>query len=156
MQVPGPNLGGCSDGPAAIAGFGAPVDVAAGPNGTIWVADALCNSVRVIYDVGEPIEAVLDLVTDYLTLVEDHLPQDQVHAIEEGINQADANFLSSIRYWVTTVAGSLDGEAGFKDGPTDRARFSIPLGIETIVRDGHLTVFVSDAGNRRIRMLTFP
>jgi hypothetical protein len=156
VQIPGPNLAGCSDGPAAIAGFGAPVDVAAGPNGTIWVADALCNSVRVIYDAGEPIESVLDLVTDYLTLVEDHLPDGQVQAIENGINQADANVLASVRYWVTTVAGSLEGEAAFVDGPADRARFSVPLGIETIVRDGRLTVFVSDAGNRRIRMLTFP
>ena len=156
VQIPGPNLGGCSDGPAAIAGFGAPVDVAAGPGGTIWIVDALCNSVRVIYDAGEPIEAVLDLVTDYLSLVEDHLPDGQAEAIENGINQADANVLASIRYWVTTVAGSLEGEHGFVDGPADRARFSVPLGIETIVRDGKLTVFVSDAGNRRIRMLTFP
>ena len=156
VHVPGPNFGRCSDGPAAIAGFGAPLDVSVAPNGAIWIVDGLCNSVRVIYDAGEPIDAVVGTFRDYLGLVEDHLPQDEVTALEGRLDQLDEDFLSSIRYWVTTVSGSLDGEAGFVDGPADRARFFVPLGIETAERDGRLSVFISDAGNHRIRMLTLP
>jgi hypothetical protein len=63
--------------------------------------------------------------------------------------------LDAARWWVVTVAGGPDGEPGFKDGPASEARFNAPVGI-AVAEDGDKTfVFVSDVGNKRIRLLTF-
>lgn len=93
---------------------------------------------------------------EYLGLVEDHLPAAEFNALERHRDNLDENFLSSIRYWVTTVAGGLGGEYGYVNGPTAKARFAVPLGIEVTTRNDKVVVFVSDAGNRRIRTLTLP
>lgn len=52
---------------------------------------------------------------------------------------------------VTTLAGSLDEAPGFADGEGSTARFSDPEAV-AMAPDGHL--FVADAGNHCIRMIT--
>lgn len=49
---------------------------------------------------------------------------------------------------VRTLAGN--GEAGFKDGPLDEARFFRPFGITV---DSRGIIYVADSGNHRIRMI---
>ncbi|MGH2754236.1 MAG: hypothetical protein ACRDLB_07350 [Actinomycetota bacterium] len=155
-HIPGPNLGSCSDGPAAIARLGAPVDVAVAPNGDVWIVDALCNSVRVIRDLGADPDEVVDTFNSYVELFGGHLPEEEVAALQDRLNDIDERFLSSIRHWVVTVAGGLDAEPGYVDGPAERARFFVPVGIEVTVRNGKTAVFVADAGNHAIRLLTVP
>jgi hypothetical protein len=50
------------------------------------------------------------------------------------------------------VGGDASEDAGYKDGPRQVARFSLPAGL---VLDGK-SVIVADAGNRRIRRLLLP
>jgi hypothetical protein len=55
--------------------------------------------------------------------------------------------------WITTVAGAADGEAGFRDGPASEALFNAPVSIAIAEEDGRTYVFVSDVGNKRIRLI---
>jgi sugar lactone lactonase YvrE len=150
------DLGTCSDGPMAFATFGAPVDVDVDKAGNIWVADAVCNSVRVIKNLGGEDSAVATKLKGFLDSVSGHLPKFVTGQIEDKINSLDAQFLRTNRWWVLTVAGSYDGESGFVDGPANESRFSTPLGIAAADKDGKTVVFVSDAGNHRIRMISMP
>jgi hypothetical protein len=51
------------------------------------------------------------------------------------------------------VAGSADGEAGFRDGAASESLFNAPVSIALAEEDGKTYVFVSDVGNKRIRRI---
>ena len=52
---------------------------------------------------------------------------------------------------VSTLAGSTDGTEGDMEGAGVNARFNLPLGIAV---DVERNVYVSDAGNNKIRKIT--
>lgn len=149
-------LDNCSDGPMSFAGFGAPVDVAIDKDGNIWFADAVCNSIRMIKDMNLTEQKIKDTVSGWYDAVGDQLPDATSDKIKELIDGADLSFLGLNDWWVFTVAGSQDGDAGFVDGPAEDARFATPTALATMTRDGKTVVVVSDAGNHRVRMITLP
>ena len=56
-----------------------------------------------------------------------------------------------------TVAGSREGVGGYRDGLAGQSLFSGPLGIATAPGTGGVTyVYVSDTGNKRIRLISVP
>lgn len=150
---------GAQDGKRLEASFNLPADIAIGrSNLTLYVADGFNNKIREIspggavrtlagsreggYRDGNGAGARflrpggLALSPDESTLyVADFLN----HAIRV-IDLATGN--------VRTLAGN--GEAGFKDGPLDEARFFRPFGITV---DSRGIIYVADSGNHRIRMI---
>jgi len=151
--------GSCSDGPVAFATFGAPVDVAVDKDGTIWVADAGCNSIREIKDVwaNKEASAVSGALKGILGGLAGRLPKSTVDKLQGLIDSAQPDFIEANRWWVITVAGSRDGAGGFRDGLAGQSLFSGPMGIAVAPGSGGVTyVFVSDSGNRRVRLLTVP
>jgi hypothetical protein len=152
----GTDIGTCSDGPVSFATFGAPVDVSVDPNGNIWVADSACNSIRVITDLDKDNPTIASELKDYLNGVAGHLPAVVADQIAAKLDELDEDFLATNRWWVLTVAGNNDGDAGFADGPGAQALFKVPLSVEVIHKDDKALVFVSDAGNHRIRLIEMP
>lgn len=146
----------CSDGPMSFATFGAPIDVAVDKDGNIWFADAVCNSVRVIKDMDLAGQQLVDKLNGFLDTIGEQLPDAASDQIKDLIDSQDPSFLETNDRWVFTVAGSNDGDAGFVDGPAQDARFATPTSVATMTRNGKTVVFVSDAGNHRIRMITLP
>jgi DNA-binding beta-propeller fold protein YncE len=164
-DVKGPlaSLGGasgkCSDGPVAFATFGAPVDVSVDKDGNIWVADAGCNSIREITDVWASKEAsfIGGALDHLLGGLAKRLPSSTVDKIQDAIDSLQSDFIEANRYWVITVAGSRDGQPGFKDGLAGESLFNGPAGISAFTEDnGTSDIWISDAGNRRIRLLQIP
>jgi DNA-binding beta-propeller fold protein YncE len=160
VRLPGPALGPCSDGPAAFANFGAPIDVAVDGKGNIWFVDAMCGSVRVVRNLfnqsGVDAFEWADTISDILGLAKDHLPPQLGVEYAQLLDDLDENFITTNSWWVTTVAGSMNGEHGFVDGPAEDARFFLPIGIAVATRDDRTQVYISDAGNLRVRMLNVP
>ncbi len=160
-DIPPSVIGPCVDGPASLATWGAPMDVAVGTNGTIYVADCGCNSIRQIkdYGFGQDLDAVADGLAGFLASHSGSIPVETVNAITQRLATQDTEFLDANRYWVTTVAGSSAGEPGFRDGPAGSSLFDAPTGVtvtpglaETDERDATV-LFVTDTGNRRIRRI---
>jgi sugar lactone lactonase YvrE len=144
------------DGPALMAKFRAPQDVAVTADGIIYVADALNHRIRKIaggqvttfagFDMEDtasgtgtaagfahPIQVVSDQAGNLYTLdVSDY----RVRKITPGA-------------LVTVAAGN--GIRGFADGRVDTAKFGESLGIVT---DDEGNIFVSDWENRRIRKIS--
>ncbi|MGH2807755.1 MAG: hypothetical protein ACRDKT_10825 [Actinomycetota bacterium] len=158
LRLPGPALGPCSDGPAAFAGFGAPIDVQVDSDGNIWFVDAMCGSVRVVRNLFNTENSLeyADVLSELLSTFSDHLPPELGQSYAQALDGLDENFLATNAWWVTTVAGSMNGERGFVDGPAEDARFILPVGIAVASRDNRTEVFVTDAGAQRIRLLTVP
>jgi hypothetical protein len=145
----------CSDGPAAFATFGAPVDVAV-VAGTVYVADAGCHSIRAIRAKGfDPTETAA-LLDGFLEQNAGRIGVETAAAIQGKLDALDTEFLDQNRYWVETIAGSTDGVAGFADGPAAEARFRYPTGIAAAEFQGGVRIFVADTGNRRLRMIELP
>ena len=164
-DVKGPlaSLGGaggkCSDGPVAFATFGAPVDVAADKDGNIWVADAGCNSIREITDVWATKEAsfIGGALDHLLGGLAKRLPASTVSKLQDAIDSRQPDFIEANRYWVITVAGSREGQPGVKDAVAGESLFNGPAGISAFTEDNGTTdLWISDAGNRRIRLLQIP
>lgn len=156
LKLPYNPLPACSDGPLALATFGAPMDVAVAADGSLWVADTICNSIRVIKDrFGGP-DGVAAAFGKWAAGVTGWFKPDQAAALTALVGKADLGSLDSARWWVTTVAGSPDGKAGFRDGPAGQTLFNAPVSIALAEADGKLYVFVSDVGNKRIRRLELP
>jgi hypothetical protein len=145
----------CSDGPAAFATFGAPMDVAV-VGSTVWVADAGCHSIRTIRARGFNPTATAELLDGFLASNSARIGEATAAAIRGKLDAVDTEFLDQNRYWVETVAGSTDGVAGFADGPAAEARFRYPTGIAAASFAGGTRVFVADTGNRRLRMIFVP
>jgi hypothetical protein len=155
----GASAGSCSDGPVAFATFGAPVDVAVDKDGTIWVADAGCNSIREIKDVWADKEssAIAGALKSTLGGLAGRLPGSTVDKIKDAIDSRQPDFIEANRWWVITVAGSREGAAGYRDGLAEQSLLSGPMGIGVAAGGGGFTyVFVSDSGNKRVRLLTVP
>lgn len=145
----------CADGPVAFATFGAPVDVAI-VGDKVFVADAGCHSIRTIEARGlDPAQTVAAL-NGFLESNAARIGEERAGKIGDLLDALDTDFLDQNRYWVTTVAGSTDGVAGFADGPAAQARFRYPTGIAAAEHEGGTRVFVADTGNRRLRMITLP
>jgi hypothetical protein len=149
-------LPACSDGPLVFATWGAPMDLAQDSKGNIWVADAGCHSVRVIRDLlgGSDAGVIAGKLGTWAGYIAEYMESETAASVTEMLKNPNLGDLDAERWWVVTVAGSPDGEPGFKDGPASEARFIAPVGI-AVAEDGDKTfVFVSDVGNRRIRLLT--
>ncbi|MBI2435550.1 MAG: hypothetical protein HYV26_22070, partial [Candidatus Hydrogenedentes bacterium] len=160
-DIPPSVIGPCVDGPASLATWGAPADVAVDQSGNIYVADCGCNSIRVIkdYGFGQDLDAVADGLAGFLAAHSGSLPVETVNAITQNLATLDTDFLDKNRFWVVTVAGSSAGEKGYRDGPAGQALFDAPTGVtvtpglaETDERDATI-LFVTDTGNRRIRRI---
>jgi sugar lactone lactonase YvrE len=154
----GASSGPCVDGPVAFATFGAPTDVTVDADGNIWVADTGCNSIRELKDVWADKEAgfIGGSLRRLLGGLSGHLPKSTVGKIQGAIDSLQPDFIEANRFWVLTVAGSPEGLPGFRDGPAADARFFGPVGV-AVARSGKVDdVFVSDAGNRRVRLLSVP
>jgi len=145
----------CADGPVAFATFGAPVDVAV-VGDEVWFADAACHSIRKIEARGADPETVLASLQGFLESNAARIGEETAMKIGDALDALDPEFLDANRYFVTTVAGSTDGVAGFADGPAGEARFRYPTGIAAAEFEGGIRVFVADTGNRRLRMITVP
>jgi hypothetical protein len=145
----------CADGRVAFATFGAPMDVAV-VGDTIWFADAACHSIRKIEARGVDPDAVLAQLNGFLESNAARIGEERAARIGDAIGSLDAEFLDANRWFVTTVAGSTDGVAGFADGPAGESRFRYATGIAAAEFQGGVRIFVADTGNRRVRMITVP
>ncbi len=163
-DIPPSVIGPCVDGPASLATWGAPADVAVDQSGNIFVADCGCNSIRVIkdYGFGQDLNAVADGLAGFLAAHSGSIPVETVNAITQNLATLNTDFLDKNRFWVVTVAGSSAGEKGYRDGPAGQALFDAPTGVtvtpglaETDERDATI-LFVTDTGNRRIRRIVIP
>lgn len=151
LKPPFNPLPDCSDGPLIYATFGKPMDVAVDAAGNVWVVDPACNNVRVIKPVaGDDLRAALD---EFSGGVAGWFDTDVTKAAVSRIANASLGEFAAARMWVSTVAGSADGEAGFRDGVASDALFDAPISLAIAEEDGKTYVFVSDAGNRRIRLI---
>ena len=163
-DIPPSVIGPCVDGPASLATWGAPTDVAVGQTGTIYVADTGCNSIRQIRDFGfgQDLDAVADGLAQFLASHASRIPAETINAINQNLATADTDFLNANRFWVTTVAGSSAGEKGYRDGPAGQALFDAPTGVtvtkglENSEERDATVLFVTDTGNRRIRRIVIP
>lgn len=163
-DIPPSVIGPCVDGPASLATWGAPADVAVDQSGNIYVADCGCNSIRVIkdYGFGQDLDAVADGLAGFLAAHSGSIPVETVNAITQNLATLNTDFLDKNRFWVVTVAGSSAGEKGYRDGPAGQALFDAPTGVtvtpglaETDERDATI-LFITDTGNRRIRRIVIP
>jgi hypothetical protein len=145
----------CADGPVAFATFGAPVDVAV-VAGEVWFADAACHSIRKIEARGVDPNTVHSTLTGFLESNAARIGLERAEQMGDLLDALDPEFLDANRWFVTTVAGSTDGVAGFADGPAGEARFRYPTGIAAAEFQGGVRVFVADTGNRRLRMISVP
>jgi hypothetical protein len=145
----------CGDGPVALATFGAPVDVAI-VGDTVWFADAACHSIRKIEARGADPKTVHSTLTGFLEANAARIGEERAERMGDLLDALDPEFLDANRYFVTTVAGSTDGVAGFADGPAGESRFRYPTGIAAAEFQGGVRIFVADTGNRRLRMITVP
>lgn len=157
-DVPSFVIGECVDGPATFATWGAPMDVAVDQTGTIYVADAGCNSIRVIKDAGfgQDLDGLVGSLREFVASNQSRISAETAQRIEENLRLADTEFLDANRFMVTTLAGSSDGQAGFEDGPAATARFNSPTSIALASTGDGEVVFVGDTGNRRIRRIVIP
>jgi hypothetical protein len=145
----------CTDGPLMFATFGRPMDLAIDSAGNIWVVDSGCHSVRVIKDVYRSSGAadVAQRLGGWAERVGGWLGSETLASVSERLDDPSLGELDAARWWVVTVAGSVDGEAGFRDGAASDALFNAPVSIAVAEDDGETYVFVSDVGNKRIRMI---
>jgi len=157
-QFPSVVFGDCMDGPGAFATWGAPMDVAVDQTGTIYVADAGCNSIRVIKDAGfgQDLDGLVGSLREFVASNESRISAAAAQRIEDNLRLADTEFLDDNRYMVTTLAGSTDGQAGYVDGPAALARFNSPTSLAIASTGDGMVVFVADTGNRRIRRIVIP
>ncbi|WP_426452370.1 stalk domain-containing protein [Paenibacillus sp. S-38] len=113
--VAGSGMLGAKDGKGASAEFYRPGDVAAAPDGTLYVADTLGHTIRRISPEGE----VTTLTARSSRVVE-------------------------------ATPGQASAAGDFADGPLAQAKFNEPSGIAL---DAKGNLYVSDSGNQRIRYI---
>jgi hypothetical protein len=157
-DVPSFVIGDCVDGPATFATWGAPMDVAVDQTGSIYVADAGCNSIRIIKDAGfgQDLDGLVGSLREYVASHSSRISAETAQLIEENLRDFDTGFLDANRFTVTTLAGSPDGKPGFADGAAAIARFNSPTSVAIASTGESTVVFVADTGNRRIRRIVIP
>lgn len=111
-------------------------------SGNLFVGDVLENVIRKLTPSGDVSDFAVGIFTDLNAMAIDK---------DDNIYVADANKIRKItpQGEVSTVAGG-DG-SGNADGPVASATFYQPSGL-AVASDG--TVYVSDSGNNRIRMIS--
>jgi sugar lactone lactonase YvrE len=150
---------GIADGPGSTARFGVPLGVAAGEEGTVYVADTFNHAIRAISLTG-----VVDTIAGRPnepgsndgsgSAARFFRPYD-VAVDASGIVYAADSWNHTIRRItpdgvVTTFAGS-PGVTGSTDGKGTAARFAFPKGIAVDLAGN---VYVSDSGNDTIRTIS--
>ena len=155
--VAGNGLAYFADGPALMAAFRAPLDVAVGDDGTIYVADAINHRIRKISDGLVSTFAgigIQDTTSGRATVAGFAFPSYLVFDTIGNLYTLDVEDprvrkISSSGF-VSVVAGS--GVDGFADGRADTAKFGKEcLGI---VADESGNIYVVDWKNRRLRMIS--
>ena len=154
--IAGGNGHGLRDGPADVAQFAGPTDVAVSPNGTIYVAQSPNNHIRKITPDGIVTTVAGDgslQVNRYPASIRDGRAEDAVFYRIRAIALAPDGDLyimetNSIRRlspsgWVTTIAGA--GVVGFVDGPGRTARFHY---MRDIAVDASGNLYVIDSNDR--------
>ena len=149
---------GSVDATGSAARFGVIYGVATGPNGSIYVADTLNDTIRrisstkvVTTTAGEASErgAIDDDDTDArFDSPKGVTESGGVYYVADTENHTIRRISSSGA--VTTVAG-LAGNFGFEDGTGEAARFRNPTGIAA---DSGGNLYVADFGNHTIRKIT--
>jgi sugar lactone lactonase YvrE len=149
---------GYADGPGASAAFNSPLDVAALPDGTVYVADTLNHCVRKITPTG-----VVTTVAGNPEIAYDSYgypllsypagiavtPAGTVYVADPGLQAIRAIAPNGA---VTNLAGRYwDNAGGFADGTGTNAFFQEPMDV-TLDRSGNL--IVADTSNHRIRKVT--
>ena len=140
------SVDGFADGAAAAARFSSPSGVAVGPDGAVYVADTGNNAIRRI----APDGTVSTVSAPGAGL---NGPLGVAVNPQGGVVVADSY---NDRVVALTPDGTLQplagtGEPGFDDGPAGTARFDTPVGIAI---DGSGNIFVADAGNGAVRVIS--
>ena len=145
-----------ADGPALMAKFRAPQDVAVTPEGILYVADALNHRIRKIVEGQVTTFAgfnMQDTTSGIGTAAGFAQPIQVVSDITGNLYTLDVNDFRVRKITpsalVTVAAGS--GVRGFADGRADAAKFGESLGIVT---DNEGNIYVSDWENKRIRKIS--
>lgn len=138
--------------------MGRAMDVAVAQDGAVYVADCGCNSIRVIKDAGfgKDLDGLVGSLREFVASNQSRISAEAAQRIEENLRLADTEFLDANRFTVTTLAGSTDGQPGYRDGPAALARFNSPTSIAIAGIGEVKVVFVADTGNRRIRRIVIP
>jgi len=147
---------GATDGRSAAASFGSPVSIATGVDGTVYVADMMNHTIRMIRggDVTTLAgEAGQTGAADGPARTARFNYPMGVAVSPDGtvyVSDSDNNTVRMIRAgFVTTLAG-VAGVRGAEDGHGAAARFNGPRGI-AVGADG--TVYVADTDNNMVRMI---
>lgn len=155
---------GTADGEGAVARFYRPTGITVGSDGTVYVADSWNASIRKITPEG--IVSTLAGVSrgfgdrsstksiDGVGSVAEFGRVDAITFDNEGDLLVTGSYHHVIRKvtlegQVTTIAG-VTSESGSNDGSSDEARFDEPSGIAV---DSYGRIYVSDPGNRSVRMI---
>jgi len=153
----GTGASGNVNGSGNVAQFSTPTGIGIDNNNNIYISDAFNHSIRKISMTNE----VTTFAGTGETGFADGSATSAQFAIPEGlaISSDGSIFVSDFRNHsirkiaidgtVSTFAGT--GEVGFNDGPGTAAQFNFPSGITINSEDD---LFVTDAGNHRIRKIT--
>jgi sugar lactone lactonase YvrE len=154
--IAGDGIRGFADGPASIARFAAPFDVAVAPSGTIYVSDAGNHRIRKIMDgfvssfAGNGNKGIIDGDGSLAEFKDPYLitldANENLFSLD--INDPRIRKITPAGS-VTTYAGT--GTPGFTDGPAAQARFQAQDGGLVADRQGNL--FVADYNNQRVRKI---
>jgi sugar lactone lactonase YvrE len=153
---------GSADGTGPAARFFAPYGLAVDATGNVFVADSLNNSIRritpdgVVTTFAGSTTGVWGSTDDTGTLARFNYPCGVAFDATGNLLVTDGQNYTIRKITpagvVTTFAGS-PGSAGSADGTGSAARFYYPWGV-TIDTNGTGNIYVSDAGNDTIRMIT--
>lgn len=151
-----PGVPGSADAQGTAAKFAYPRGLVVGAGGAVYVADTQNQAIRRVTADGVAITYAGQLLAPGSadgTLTEARFRTPSDVAIDTGGNLYVADtgnhrIRKIANGMVTTLAGSTEG---FRDGPTTRAQFNSPWGLEV---DGSGNVYVADHDNERIRHIT--
>ncbi len=148
-----------ADGSTSTARFRSPSGVALAADGRVFVADTDNNRIRVISADGATVstyagDGVEGFADGSTSTVRFRFPRGVALTADGRLFVADTfndriRVISADGATVSTYAGG--GVPGFADGSTTTARFNTPRGV-ALAADGR--VFVADAGNHRIRVIS--
>ena len=153
------SAGGFTNGAAlTVAEFDGPVGVVLDAQGNMYVADGGNKRIRKITPSGNVTTFAGDTTGFFSNGTGDPVfsfPNDLALDIDGNVYVADTNNHSIRKITpngeVSTLAGSTDGTEGDMEGAGVNARFNLPLGIAV---DVERNIYVSDAGNNKIRIIT--